>query len=719
MRGGPRHLHAVKLLSGARAYLVVLAVLSGMALAAAGAGCANEKSTDGPTSAVSPGSFSVNEDAGGSGAMPVFSGDCAGNLQSIAVSPATSSAQIAYPQQPSPVTFTATGTFAGGQTMDVTGCVAWSTNVPGLGTVSGGMLTPAGAGQYTVTASNGSIAGSATLTVKLTGSAIEGGVASAMLDGTPSGTGPTIAYPLDGALFPYHFGDLAFQVVPTAGQTIARVNFTGDAIDFNVYAPCTPIANAAVSGACSIALPADLEADLAGASAATNLSETVRLAGADGSNLVESASIDARWSSMPLSGTIYYWSTPPQTMSGSSEIIRMNLSDAGTPPEVYLTNQDTATYAQPLNGGGYCIGCHAISRDGTKLGITIGGSSINANGDGYGSLFALVDVASKTPTATQITQPGGQQLLDDGFATLTTFSNDGDSMVQELQGSLYLRTADMTLASQGPLFSSVTESMTQPSWSPKGDRIAFTSWVPDLNIPHQYDSKDLNGNETPNAQIWTASVSGTTFGTPTLLVPRVTNLTEYYPALSDDSALVVFNESSCSGTTSAGSDGYGESPCDSYDDPSARLRLVAASGGTPVELDTASGRTSGWPTADTWTNSWPRFAPSHGTFQGKTLYWIAFSSRRAYGGTLAGSANGTTPPQIWFAGVAVDASGALSGDPSFAPVWLPLQNSATPEVLADGGLAQTLGAAGVPTGNHIPQWVVQYVAYVPPAFQAQ
>jgi len=97
-----------------------------------------------------------------------------------------------------------------------------------------------------------------------------------------------------------------------------------------------------------------------------------------------------------------------------------------------------------------------------------------------------------------------------------------------------------------------------------------------------------------------------------------------------------------------------------------------------------------------------------------TIRRIAFSSRRAYGATLAGSANGSTPPQLWFAAVTVDASGALTGDPSFAPAWLPKQNSATPEILADGGLAQTLGGSGTPTGNHIPQWVVQYVPYVPP-----
>jgi hypothetical protein len=694
-----------------------LAVAAAAAVASggcAGHGSAGEGSGEG---GVRGPTFSSDSDGG-----PSFAGDCPQGLQSITISPPSVTVNVTYPQKPGPVTFTATGTFAGGATMDVTACAAWTAGVPGVASISDGTLTPGGAGWFTVTATNGSVSASATATILLTGTVNPGGVDTTKLDGALVGGGtPQIAYPLDGSLFPFHLGDLAFQVTPGGSngqaQALGRIAFRGDAINLNVYAPCVPIASAAINGACSIALPPDLEQDLAGVSAAPKLSETVRLAAADGSSVTESAPIDARWSSTPLSGTIYYWSTPPQTMSGSSEIVRMNLDAPGTPPEVYLTNLDVAGYAQPLSGGWACVGCHAISPDGTKMGITIGGSSIQANGDGYGSLFALLDIATKTPTATRITEDGGQQLSSAGFASLTTFSADGANMVQELQGQLFMRAADATLASQGPLLPSMTEALTQPAWSPRGDRLAFASWVPTLSIPHAYDSKDLNGNETPNAQIWTVPVSGTTLGIPSLLVPRVANATEYYPAISDDSALVVFNESSCAGPPTGGADGYGASPCDSYDDPSARLRLVAAGGGSPVELDRASGRTSGWPTSDTWTNSWPRFAPAHSTFQGKTLYWVAFSSRRAYGGTLAGSANGSTPPQIWFAAVTIDATGNLSGDPSFAPVWLPPQNSATAEILPDGGTAQTLGGNGSPTGNHIPQWVVKYVQYTPPLLQ--
>jgi hypothetical protein len=638
-------------------------------------------------------------------------------LRSISISPSTSALTLAYGSTaPATTSLTATGVFADGSSKNVTTQVQWSVR-PVAATVSNGAFKTQSPGAYVVIASSGTItSNAANVVVKLTGTVNPGGIDTTKLGGTPSGSAPQIAYPLDGALFPAQLGDLAFQVVPSAtSQTLGRIAFAGDLVDLDVYAPCTSIANATQAGACSLAIPPTLETSLAVVSEGSTLTETVRLAAADGSSLAESAPVSVRWSSTSLSGTIYYWSTPPMGMSGASEIIRMNLSMPGTPPEVYMTNLDVASYAPPLSGGWACIGCHAISPDGTTLGITIGGAAIQP--DGNGSFFALVDVAKRQPIATRIVSSGGQ-LLPGGFATFSSFSADGTALAQELQGQLFLRSADANLTSQGPLFPSVNESITQPVWSFMGDRFAFSSWVPTLGIPHAYDSKDLNGNEIPGAQIWTAPVSGTTPGTPSVAVPRVTGATEYYPAFSDDSQLMVFNESSCSGPSTASADGYGASACDSYDDPSARLRLLVKGASAPMELDKASGRTTQWPSASTWTNSWPRFMPSHSTAtlkgQDVTLYWVAFSTRRAYGATLAGSADGSTPPQIWFAAIAVSAGGAVMGDPSFAPVWLPQQNSATPEQLPDGGTSQTLGGNGVPTGNHVPQWVAKYVPYMPP-----
>jgi hypothetical protein len=691
------------------------ALFAGATLGSVVGGCATRgSSTPRASAGDDAGGETFSPDAGSGATGPAFTGDCSMGLKSIAISPTTATAQVTYPQAPQPVSFKATGTFTDGSTMDVTGCAAWTTSASGLATVAGGTLTPSAAGQFTVTVSNGSVSASATVTVKLVGSANPGNIDTTKLDGAPGGAAPTIAYPLDGALFPYHYGDLSFQVVPAAAtQTLARVAFQGDAIDLDVYAPCTPIASPALAGACSVALPADLEKDLAGVSEATNLTETVRLAAADGSELAESASISARWSSMALSGALYFWSSPPTTGGTASQLVRQNLDVPGSPPAIYLQNADLAPLDPSFKYSQPCFGCHAISQDGTKMALTIGGSDLV-----NGSQFALMDVATK-----QALSSGGQtavRLKDNnssfpGFAVFSSFSPDGMHLVQSLQGQLLLRMADATLANVGgPLFAGAgtDPALTMPAWSAKGDIFSFVGYMP-AGSP-QYDTGDLNGNETVGAQIWTAPVSGTTFGTPKLLVPRESGLSEYYPAISDDSALVAFNESSCAGPSSPGADGYGESPCDGYDDPSARLRLVAATGGAPVELDRASGRTAQWPTSGTWTNSWPRWAPAHGAFQGKTLYWIAFSSRRPYGATLPGSEDGSTQPQLWFAAVTVDPAGALAGDPSFAPVYLPQQNSALPEPL-DGGAPSAASAAdaGAPKGNHVPQWVVKYVPITP------
>jgi hypothetical protein len=698
---------------------------------------ADRANSDGNKSDGSRSDGSRSDGSGSDGSTAIPNSSCSDGLKSITVSPATTSMTLVYSATQMPLTqaLTAQGTFMDGSTKDITSCAVWSVTPAGpvmtpTTTVTGGAFSTTAPGSFTVTvgavASMGStmiITGTATVTVKLTGTVNASNITTTVLDGTPSGTAPTIAYPLDGALFPMNFGDLGWQVVPSSAKfTTGRIDFEGDAISLQVYAPCTPIGTTAApatsANACSIAIPTALETDLAAVSEATNLTETVRVS--DGTTVAESAPISVRWAQNPLAGSIYYSTMPPNGTSGASEVIRMNLATPGTPPEVLMTNLDIPPYAEamppyggPDSSGNQCIGCHAISQNGSKLGITIGGTSVSTepdgkSGGGSGSWFALVNVANKIPIAARIVN-SMNQFLPSGFADITTFSSDGSNMVQMLQGSLFLRTADANLTSTGPLFPSMTESMTQPYWSYDGSLLTFASWVP-TGAP-EYDPEDINGNEIVGAQIWTAPATGTTFGTPSILVPRASGVTEYYPTVSEDNALVAFDESSCSGPASPSADGYGASPCDSYDDPSAHLRLVAKSGGTPVDLDKASQRTSGWPSTSTWTNSWPRFAPPApsgtppSTFQGKTLYWLAFSSRLPYGATLAGSQSGATPPQIWFAAVAVDASGALSGDPSFAPVWLPQQNSATAEVLIDGGAGQTVAGNGTPADNHMPQWV--------------
>jgi len=613
-------------------------------------------------------------------------------LVSLAVTPPQTTLQLMWAMPVAPVTtmLTATGTFKDGTTRDVTSKVDWVAT-PSFASVGVGVFNSATAGLYTVSATSGSISATAKVTVKLSGDVVLGGVDKSKLDGNPTDAPPTVSYPIDGSLFPYKFAPLEFQMVPSVqGQSIGRVAFTGDAIDLRVYNTCNPIAQASISGACALDLPDPLAAQLAGASEADNMQEKVRLAKTDGTSLAESAPLDTRWASDPLKGAIYYWSAQFVGQGGKNLLLRFNLDTPGTAPEIYYSDDDTKNvypaytqYYQP------CFGCHAISLDGKKIGLSYGGS--------VPAQFALLDVATKKPFGNapmqQMTNPPNFSVRwgqdDQGFASATTFSPDGNTMVQEFRGQLFARSADANLMQiGGPLFTQTIdplgEKITEPFWSPAGDQFVFASWVPP-------NGQKLTGDIITGSQIWIAPVNGTSFGTPKLLVPRVSGKTEYYPALSDDSKLVIFNESRCDGPPTPPADNWGFGPCDSYDDPSAKLRVVAGGGGTPIDLARASG-------TDTWSDSWPRFSPTHGTFHGKTLYWVAFSSRRPYGATLAGSNTVNRERQLWFAAVSLDANGNLGADPSFAPVWMPKQNDA--------------GAVGQ-RGNHIPQWVTKSIPINP------
>jgi hypothetical protein len=406
---------------------------------------------------------------------------------------------------------------------------------------------------------------------------------------------------------------------------------------------------------------------LAGASESGDLVAKVRLAAPDGSQLGETTMNGVAWTASKLGGGLYYWTTIPDGGGGTSTAIkRFDLDHVQTPPVTYFTQADSP----PLPGGDAhpCMGCHAVSRDGQKIALTFGGSDP--------SQFQLLSVTGKVPIATKNTDPAG-------FATFTTFSPDSAHLVNSFRGKLTLRNADATLATiTDSLFADTTsESESHPFWSPDGKSFAFVSWQPGANGA----SASTNGDIVRGGQVWLAPSDGKSFtGKPTLLVPRAPNLTSYYPAISDDGAFVVFNQSRCDGPV--GHDGYGNDPCDGYDDVSARVQLVASSGGAPIDLAKLDGD-------QTWTNSWPRWSPDHGNYRGKSIYWIAYSTKRPYGLRLQGSATGDAKPQLWFAAVAIDPGKPLSGDPSFAPVWLPLQN---PD-------------ATTATGNHVPQWAVAAV----------
>jgi len=88
-------------------------------------------------------------------------------LSSISVSP--QNAALTVPSQ-STQQFTATGTYSGGQTANVTNAVTWSSSNTGVATINAatGLATAVGTGTSTITAKSGSVSATATLKVNAT-----------------------------------------------------------------------------------------------------------------------------------------------------------------------------------------------------------------------------------------------------------------------------------------------------------------------------------------------------------------------------------------------------------------------------------------------------------------------------------------------------------------------------------------------------------------------
>lgn len=609
-------------------------------------------------------------------------GNGSGEGVTLSIEPASAAVTLA----PSGAAFKATQSFKvfatekNGTKTDVTGQVAWLEDDEALVFDLTGLATVTAAGPYAFTADFGGAQAQATLTASLTASVPGPGFDpgdTGKLDGTPDAAQvPTIAYPIAGALFPINVAPIEVHVQKSdPSQAIARVDLTsGGLLAYRFYAKCAASPNpGSFANACIVTIGGEagtaLASQLAGASEKEDIQISVRLAAADGTKLGASAPTAVAWSKVALTGGLYYWTTSSTETFGTA-IARYNFNGDASTPEIYLASKDAPT----STGQPQCIGCHALSPDGAKLSFGLGGST-----PGY---FSLFDVATTKPTQSKI--ESGKK-----FAVMSTFSPDGSRIVTMNDGKLTLRTADAALdVVTDDLFTAdVGEKISHPFWSPTGNYFAFVSWNPS---PADIQAGQNTGDMVKGGQIWIANSDGSKMtSAPKKIVERIDGKTNYYPAISDDDRFVVFNQSRCDGPQST-ANGWGVGPCDGYNDISASLQLVSVNGGTAVPLTRANGAE-----LPTTTNSWPRWSPDHGTFRGKRLYWVAFSSRRTYGLSLLGTTTkDDTKPQLWFAAVAVPDDGTTpTADPSFAPVWLPGQN---PDMKA-------------PRGNHTPAWTSKVV----------
>jgi hypothetical protein len=457
----------------------------------------------------------------------------------------------------------------------------------------------------------------------------------------------------------------------------------------------------------------------------------------DGSCVSGSNSRTMLFAAEPVQGVIYYWqSVVFGTLQGTAGgIYRYDFGTKATAPSPFLVPT-----ASGGTFGNRCIGCHFISRDGTKM--TFGNDDADAD-DEYSDLKgSLLDVAqySASHTTTMANLSPGFQTFSPDHKTI--FGSDG--LNKNNPAALLVYNGE-TGAALAPATAPTGSRVTQPDWSADGTKVigvktgtvfpsgnGMCTGCAMMPMPMTCPSappyscsctpatgtNNLDDNHFSGGSIVTMTATGTTLGTPTTLVGGPGE-NDFYPAWSPDTAVVIFNRVT----------GDGGLADDAFSNPRATIWATPPVSTTPVELtrmESAGVATdSAHPFASGGlTNSWPRFSPFVQTYKGKKLLWVTFSSTRDYGLRVENQVTGeincyppegpenacsgkqqlTQPncaqPQIWMAAFTED--GLAAGDTSFPAFWLPFQSIAAhnhiaqwanaliggPDAGSDGGVSE-------------------------------
>ena len=467
--------------------------------------------------------------------------------------------------------------------------------------------------------------------------------------GASSDARPQVVYPLAGSMHPINLGDITFQWSQGKPQNqVFRVEFTAPPRTYDFYLPCT-------RSQCIYQMPS--QAWLAMADALHGQAVSFTVAGSDGKGGSVSLSdpMTINFSPEAVRGGLYYWSTK---LRG---VYRLTFGSAKALPFIQpssATNPDA------------CAGCHSVSRNGARIAFT----AVPATEGAFGGLaVAPTDDPSQrsvnprsgvVDSSVPALSPDGSQVvvvLDAGY----TATGEKDFILRDA-----VTGAEIKRLSTGHPFLGANRFATFPEWSPDGQTIAITVGTT-AGGRTNYGATSLLTSD-----IALLPVNGGQFGPATVLVPATGSEYSFYPSWSPDGKWLVFATA-----TMGGPSADDKSPANR----TARLRLVEVATGNVYELGAATQGPNS-------TATWPKFTPF--AQDGGDLMFISYSTKIDYGYVLqqqnlmdgqtpASSPPGWKHPQIWMAAVSL-ANLRAGQDPSYAPIWLPYQ-----ETTQD---------------NHIPYW---------------
>ena len=603
-------------------------------------------------------------------------------LESIRVEPAAVTL-TASPSMAATQSFKAYGKFPGSSNeVEITSKVVWYTDQPTVGvfndissstftsSTGNGGLTKAlaqlqatgltGSGDVkvkfaaTVNGPDGSSGGTGGMPLPADpGKSFPSGGAGGSADATRA---PKLMYPNNGVMLPPNIQKLEVHFDPGAAKnTLFEVSFTSELADIKTYLRCvkkTPD-NVTTAG-CVYALDQTAYTYVA----ATNRGGApvkLRVRGSDdtGTGFGESAEFDVSFAEQNVNGGLYYW-----TVSGDSAIMRVDFGGDTLKPQEFLS--------PGKNGFGTCVGCHAISRDGTKMVASLGGQN-------DGRLVYIANMAAYP--ASPLTVNGTSQTAQNNRIQFASFSPAGDRFV-----AIY---GDQTVPERNKLrfhdgntglrldAEAITLSFepNHPDWAPNSNMIAMGRVPPEGHNTSQRSYR--NGIEL-------VTRTGTTWSAPQTIMPVEVGKSRYNPNFAPDSSFLIFSESVCP----ANSPNDGECDGDA-DNPAKTYAIKPAPGSQPIFLKNAGSPGLADGTNTNLADTFPRFSPFQNKQGSGRIFWVTVASRRK-----AGYRDPAGKQWLWM--FAVDPDKVNAGqDGSYPAFYLPFQD--------------------LTTSNHIGQWTQKVV----------
>jgi hypothetical protein len=496
--------------------------------------------------------------------------------------------------------------------------------------------------------------------------------AASLFDGSEDALrAPRLVYPNDGVLLPPNLQRLAVHFeAGSPDNTLFEVSFDTQGVELRYYVRC----GEQVDGGCILELDA-ASFKLLADSSREGQTVKLRVRGTNDAGQAVGRSVEQTLSfaRTDVRGALYYWRT-----SNPEGIMRADFGAADIDPEPFLLEDDPrlsrTTYMDSSSGDIACVGCHTLSRDGSRIIASQGGQNdgyqvyiknlamdpldtrfITVNGDDENR----IQFASFSPDAETFVSVFGD--TDDISARHTLWFHDGDNGARKPADSIEL-----------------PWEPDHPEWSPDGEMIALTR----VGIhrtsqrPRKSGIELLRRDATGPNKGWSA---------PVTVVPIADGLNRYNASFVPDSSLFVFSESTCPG--GAGEEDSGD--CDADTDPSAKTwAVVPELDAAPVLLARAAAGGVRDDGATDLTDTFPRSAPFDSEYDDTAVYWVTVSSKRR-----AGLYNDSHRQLLWM--FAIDPAKIKDGeDGSYPAFFLPFQD--------------------LDTSNHIGQWTSQVVTDEPP-----